>query len=311
VVVSVARAVRFDEYGGVDVLNVVDVDAPRPGPGQLLVRVKAAGINPGEAKIREGMLREQFPATFPSGEGSDLAGIVEEVGDGVTGFGPGDDVLGFTHNRASHAELVVAEAENVVHKPKNVPWEVAGALYVVGVTAWAAVRAVGPTAEDTVVVSGAAGGVGSLVVQLARRTGARVIGLASEPNHPWLRDHGVTPVTYGGGVEQRIREAAGGTPDAFIDTVGGGYVELALKLGVAPERTETIADFAAAQKHGTQMAGSMSPDDPAQVLAELADLIDKGQLEIPIAGVYPLEQVRDAFREVERGHTHGKIVLLP
>ena len=306
-----ARAVRFDEYGGVDVLNVVDVDAPRPGPGQLLVRVKAAGINPGEAKIREGMMHERFPATFPSGEGSDLDGVVEEVGEGVTGFGPGDEVLGFTHNRASHAEFVVVEAENVTRKPPNVPWEVAGGLYVVGVTAWAAVEAVRPTAEDTVVVSGAAGGVGSLVVQLARRTGARVIGLASEPNHQWLRDHGVTPVTYGDGVEQRIREAAGGTPDAFIDTVGGGYVELALKLGVAPERTETIADFAAAQKHGTQMAGSMSPDDPAQVLAELADLIDKGQLEIPIAGVYPLEQVRDAFREVERGHTHGKIVLVP
>ena len=306
-----ARAVRFDEYGGVDVLNVVDVDAPRPGPGQLLVRVKAAGINPGEAKIREGMMHERFPATFPSGEGSDLAGVVEEVGEGVTGFGPGDEVLGFTHNRASHAEFVVVEAENVTRKPPNVPWEVAGGLYVVGVTAWAAVDAVRPTAEDTVVVSGAAGGVGSLVVQLARRTGARVIGLASEPNHQWLRDHGVTPVTYGDGVEQRIREAAGGTPDAFIDTVGGGYVELALKLGVAPERTETIADFAAAQKYGTQMAGSMSPDDPAQVLAELADLIDKGQLEIPIAGVYPLEQVRDAFREVERGHTHGKIVLVP
>ena len=306
-----ARAVRFDEYGGVDVLNVVDVDAPRPGPGQLLVRVKAAGINPGEAKIREGMMHERFPATFPSGEGSDLAGVVEEVGEGVTGFVPGDEVLGFTHNRASHAEFVVVEAVNVTRKPPNVPWEVAGGLYVVGVTAWAAVEAVRPTAEDTVVVSGAAGGVGSLVVQLARRTGARVIGLASEPNHQWLRDHGVTPVTYGDGVEQRIREAAGGTPDAFIDTVGGGYVELALKLGVAPERTETIADFAAAQKYGTQMAGSMSPDDPAQVLAELADLIDKGQLEIPIAGVYPLEQVRDAFREVERGHTHGKIVLLP
>ena len=306
-----ARAVRFDEYGGVDVLNVVDVDAPRPGPGQLLVRVKAAGINPGEAKIREGMMHERFPATFPSGEGSDLAGVVEEVGEGVTGFVPGDEVLGFTHNRASHAEFVVVEAVNVTRKPPNVPWEVAGGLYVVGVTAWAAVEAVRPTAEDTVVVSGAAGGVGSLVVQLARRTGARVIGLASELNHQWLRDHGVTPVTYGDGVEQRIREAAGGTPDAFIDTVGDGYVELALKLGVAPERTETIADFAAAQKYGTQMAGSMSPDDPAQVLAELADLIDKGQLEIPIAGVYPLEQVRDAFREVERGHTHGKIVLLP
>jgi NADPH:quinone reductase-like Zn-dependent oxidoreductase len=305
------RAVQFDGYGDVDVLNIVDVDPPHPGPGQLLVRVKAAGINPGEGKIREGMLHERFPATFPSGEGSDLAGVVDEVGDGVTGFALGDEVLGFTHNRASHAELVVTEAANVVRKPPNVSWEAAGSLYVVGVTAYAAVGAVDLSPGDTVVVAGAAGGVGSLVVQLARRAGARVIGLASERNHQWLRDHGVTPVTYGDGVAQRIREAADGPPDAFIDTVGGGYVELALQLGVPPERIETIIDFAAAQKHGTKMEGSMSPDNPAQVLAELADLMDKGELELPIAGVYPLEQVREAFREVERGHTHGKIVLAP
>jgi NADPH:quinone reductase-like Zn-dependent oxidoreductase len=306
-----ARAVRFDEYGGVDVLHVDDVDPPRPGPGQLLVRVKAAGINPGEAKIRQGMMHERFPATFPSGQGSDLAGVVEEVGEGVGGFSAGDEVLGFTHNRASQAELAVVEAENMTGKPANVPWEVAGALYVVGVTAYAAVRAVDLTAQDTVVVSGAAGGVGSLVVQLARRTGARVIGLASEPNHQWLRDHGVTPVTYGDGVEGRIREAAGGIPDALIDTAGGGYVDLALALGVRPERIETIIDFAAAQQHGTKMAGSMSPDHPARVLAELADLIARGELELPIAGVYPLERVRDAFRQVEGGHTHGKLVLVP
>jgi NADPH:quinone reductase-like Zn-dependent oxidoreductase len=306
-----ARAVRFDEYGGVDVLHVDDVDPPRPGPGQLLVSVKAAGINPGEGKIREGLMHERFPATFPSGQGSDLAGVVAEVGEGAGGFSVGDEVLGFTHNRASQAELVVVEAKNVTRKPPGVPWEVAGALYVVGVTAYAAVQAVDLTAQDTVVVSGAAGGVGSLAVQLARRTGARVIGLASEPNHQWLSDHGVTPLTYGDGVQQRIREASGGAPTAFIDTVGSGYVDLALALGVRPERIETIIDFAAAQKHGTQMAGSTSPEDPAQVLAELADLIARGELDLPIAAIYPLERVRDAFRQVEGGHTHGKIVLVP
>jgi NADPH:quinone reductase-like Zn-dependent oxidoreductase len=305
------RAVRFDEYGDVGVLYVADVDAPRPGPGQLLVRVRAAGINPGEAKIREGAMHARFPATFPSGEGSDLAGLVEEVGEGVSEFVPGDEVLGFTHNRASHAELVVAEVANVVRKPANVPWEVAGSLYVVGVTAYVAVEAVHLADGETVVVSGAAGGVGSVAVQLARRTGARVIGLASEPNHQWLRDHGVTPLVYGDGVADRIRETAGGTPDAFIDTVGGGYVKLAIGLGISPDRIETIIDFAAAQEHGTKMEGSTSPDDPARILAELAGLIDRGELEIPIAGVYPLERVQDAFREVERGHTHGKLVLVP
>ncbi|HWE10165.1 MAG TPA: NADP-dependent oxidoreductase [Solirubrobacteraceae bacterium] len=305
-----SRAVRFDEYGGVDVLNVVDVDPPTPGPGQLLVRVKAAGINPGEAKIREGEMHERFPSTFPSGEGSDLAGVVEQAGDGVTDFSLGDEVLGFTHNRASHAEHVVVEADNVTRKPPNVSWEAAGSLYVVGATAYAAVRAVGLTPGETVVVAGAAGGVGSVAVQLAKRNGARVIGLASDPNHRWLRDHGVMPVSYGEGVAERIREAAGGAVDAFIDTVGGGYVEFALELGVAPERVETIIDFAAARKHGTKMAGSMDASN-AVVLTELADLIDRGELEIPIAGVYPLDQVRDAFREVEGGHTHGKIVLVP
>jgi NADPH:quinone reductase-like Zn-dependent oxidoreductase len=306
-----ARAVRFDEYGDVGVLYVADVDAPRPGPGQLLVRVRAAGINPGEAKIREGAMHARFPATFPSGEGSDLAGLVEEVGEGVSEFVPGDEVLGFTHNRASHAELAVAEVANVVRKPANVPWEVAGSLYVVGVTAYVAVEAVHLADGETVVVSGAAGGVGSVAVQLARRTGARVIGLASEPNHQWLRDHGVTPLVYGDGVADRIRETAGGTPDAFIDTVGGGYVKLAIGLGISPDRIETIIDFAAAQEYGTKMEGSTSPDDPARILAELAGLIDRGELEIPIAGVYPLERVQDAFREVERGHTHGKLVLVP
>jgi NADPH:quinone reductase-like Zn-dependent oxidoreductase len=304
------RAVRFDEYGGLDVLHVVDVDPPRPGPGQLLARVKAAGVNPGEAKIREGMMHQRFPATFPSGEGSDLAGVVEQVGDGVREFAVGDEVLGFTHNRASHAELVVVEAENVTRKPLNVSWEVAGSLYVVGATGYAAVRAVGLSARDTVVVAGAAGGVGSVTVQLAKRSGATVIGLAGQGNHRWLQDHGVIPVTYGAGVKERILDAARGSVDAFIDTVGGGYVELALELGVGPERVDTIVDFAAAQQHGTKMDGSMTASN-AQVLAELADLVDRGELEIPIAGVYPLDQVREAFREIERGHTHGKIVLVP
>ncbi|HET8976572.1 MAG TPA: NADP-dependent oxidoreductase [Solirubrobacteraceae bacterium] len=300
---------RFDEYGAVDVLYVADVKPPRPGRGQLLVRVRAAGVNPGEAKIRQGAMHERFPATFPSGEGSDLAGVVEEVGEGVTGFAIGDEVLGFTHNRASHAEHVVVEAENVTLRPAGVPWEVAGSLYVVGCTAYAAVRAVSPSASDTVVVAGAAGGVGSLVVQLARRAGAEVVGLASEPHHAWLREHGVIPVTYGEGVAERIRRATTRV-DAFIDTVGDGYVELALELGVAPGRIETIIDFAAAQRHGTKMEGSMSASTAA-VLAELAQLVERGELEVPIEAVYPLEQVQAAFREVERGHTHGKIVLVP
>jgi NADPH:quinone reductase-like Zn-dependent oxidoreductase len=305
-----SRAVRYDEYGSVDVLAVVDVEPPTPGPGQLLVRVRAAGINPGEAKIRAGLLHERYPATFPSGQGSDLAGVVEQVGDGVAEFAAGDEVIGYTDNRASHAELVLVEAENATRRPGNVPWEVAGSLFVAGATASAAVRAVAAGPGDTVVVAGAAGGVGSIAVQLAVRAGATVIGLASPANHDWLRAHDVLPVTYGAGVAQRIRAAAPDDVDAFIDTVGEGYVELALELGVAPERIDTIVDFAAVEKLGVKAEGNAAGAS-AQTLAELAELIADGALEIPIERVYPLDQVRDAYRELEAGHTRGKIVLTP
>ena len=304
------QAVRFDEYGDVDVLKVVEVPRPVPGAGQVLVRVKAAGINPGEASIRKGLLHAMWPATFPSGEGSDLAGVVEEVGPDVARFGVGDEVLGFVDTRSSHAELVVADVDNVVGRPANVPWEVAGSLFVVGTTAYAAVRAVNLSSGDTVVVSGAAGGVGSLAVQLAADSGATVIGLASETHHPWLAGHGVIPVAYGEGVEERIRAAGRGRVDAFIDTFGGGYVEMAIKLGVAPDRINTIIDRAAAQAYGAKNDGSGAAAS-ADVLGELAGLIADGRLEIPIAKAYPLAAVREAYRDLEQRHTLGKIVLIP
>jgi NADPH:quinone reductase-like Zn-dependent oxidoreductase len=305
-----SRAVRFESYGDVDVLDVVEVPDPVPAAGQLLVRVRAAGINPGEAKIREGLLASRWPATFPSGQGSDLAGVVEAVGEGVDGFAAGDEVIGFTHERASHAELVVISAADATAKPAGVPWDVAGALFVAGATAWASVRAVALAAGDTVVVAGAAGGVGVIAVQLAGRAGASVIGLASARHHEWLRAHGVVPVVYGDGVDDRIREAAPGGVDAFLDLVGGGYVELALERGVAPARINTIADFAAIEKHGVKSEGN-AVGASAAVLAELASLVEAGELEVPIAARYPLDQVRDAYRELAHNHTRGKIVLLP
>jgi NADPH:quinone reductase-like Zn-dependent oxidoreductase len=160
------------------------------------------------------------------------------------------------------------------------------------------------------VVSGAAGGVGSIAVQLSRNAGATVIGLASEAHHGWLASHGVIPVTYGEGVADRIRAASGGRVDAFLDTFGGDYVELALELGVRPDRIDTIANFAAREKYGVKTDGSAAGAS-ADVLAELVGLIDKGQLEIPIAAVYPLTEVQAAYRELEQGHTLGKIVLKP
>ena len=208
------------------------------------------------------------------------------------------------------AELVIVEADHLVHRPAHVSWEQAGALFVAGTTAYAAVQAVSLKAGDTVVVSGAAGGVGSIAVQLATNVGAKVIGLASAANHAWLGDHGVIPVAYGEGVADRIRAASGNKVDAFIDTFGGGYVDLALELGVAPDRIDTIIDFAAAAKHDVKTAGNAAAAN-AKVLAELAGLIDAGRLEIPIAKVYRLADARDAYRDLARRHTRGKIVLVP
>ena len=304
------RAVKFDHYGGIDVLHVEDVPLPEPGKGQVLVKVRAAGINPGEAMIREGLMAKQWPATFPSGQGSDFAGTVEKVGPGVKNLAHGIEVIGFTDHRASHAEYVLAEANHLTRRPPHVSWEQAGALFVAGTTAYAAVRAVGLKKGDCLVISGAAGGVGSIALQLALLQGAKVIGLASREHHPWIAGKGAIPVSYGEGMTRRIMAAADGAIDAFIDTYGHGYVELALQLGVKPERIDTIIDFPAAQKYSVRTAGN-AQGATAEVVADLAALIEQGQLEIPIDHVYPLDRVRDAYQQLERRHTHGKIVLVP
>jgi NADPH:quinone reductase-like Zn-dependent oxidoreductase len=302
--------VRLNEYGGVEVLQVVDVPRPVPGPGQVVVEVRAAGINPGEGTIRRGELHHRWPSTFPSGQGSDFAGVVASLGSGVDTVAVGDEVIGFVHTRSSHAEFVVANAADLVPKPENVSWEVAGSLFVVGTSAYASLRAVGLTAGETVVVSGAAGGVGSVTVQLAKHAGATVIGIASAANHGWLLDHGVLPVAYGEGVVSRVRAAAGGRVDAFVDTYGGDYVENAIELGVSVDRINTIINFPAVEKFGVKAEGNNDAAS-AEVLAELSSLLAKGVLEIPIAAVYPLAGVRAAYAELEKHHTRGKIVLVP
>jgi NADPH:quinone reductase-like Zn-dependent oxidoreductase len=305
-----ARAVRFDNYGDRDVLYVADVEAPEPAAGEVIVEVRAAGINPGETAIRAGALKERFPATFPSGEGSDLAGVVSSVGDDVREFAVGDDVLGWSWRRSSHAEYVAVPVTQLIRKPTQLSWEVAGSLYVVGCTAYAAVRAVDAGQGDTVAVSGAAGGVGTVVVQLLRTKGATVLGIASPPNHGWLAAHGVIPVGYGDGLLERLQAAAPNGIDAFIDLFGPQYVELAAEVGIAPDRIETITARDKAHELGTKDQGSADAST-TDVLSEMADLVASGQIELPIAATYPLEKVRDAFVQLEQRHTHGKIVLIP
>jgi NADPH:quinone reductase len=305
-----ARAVRFDRYGDLDVLYIADVQVPVPPPGEVVVEVRAAGVNPGEAAIRTGVLHEMFPATFPSGEGSDLAGVVHSIGDGVSEFAVGDEVLGWSWRRSSHAEYAAVPVTQLVTKPANLSWEVAGSLYVVACTAYAAVRAVGADRGDTVAVSAAAGGVGTVVVQLLRTKGVTVLGIASEINHEWLAAHGAIPIAYGDGIADRLKAAAPSGIDAFIDLFGPDYVQLAVDLGVEADRIETIISREKAQELGAKTEGSVDAST-TDVLSHMAELVASGQIEIPVAATYPLERVRDAFAELQERHTHGKIVLIP
>jgi NADPH:quinone reductase-like Zn-dependent oxidoreductase len=304
------RAVRFHEYGGIDVLRVESIELRPLGPEDVVVDVRAAGINPGEANIRTGSLEAMYPTAFPSGEGSDLAGVISAVGDGVTEWQAGDEVLGWSWERSSHAERVVVPASQLIRKPAALPWDVAGSLYVAGCTAFAAVRAVSAAEGETVLVSAASGGVGSIAVQLLRLRGAHVIAIASERNAHWLHKQGAIVVPYGDDITDRVRAAAPAGIDAAIDLFGPEYVYLAASLGVPPERIDTVISFQAAAGVGAKTEGSTAGTS-TEILTDLARLAADGFIEVPIAARYPLDQVRDAFAELERRHTFGKIVLLP
>jgi NADPH2:quinone reductase len=303
------RAVRFDEYGDRDVLYVTEVDTPTPEADRVVVKVVAAGINPGEAGIRSGALHERFPSTFPSGEGTDFAGVIDAVGSKVTEFSVGDDVYGWSWERSSHAEYLSVPTTQIVKKSAGLGWLEAGSLNVAGATAWAAAEAVDPQPGQTIAVSGAAGGVGSVVVQLLALKGVSVLAIASESNHAWLSSRGATPIAYGDGLKERIESAAPDGVDAFIDLFGPEYIDLALELGVAPERIETIISFQRAAEVGTKTDGSVDGTS-TEVMAELGELIAGGKLEFPIAATFSIEQIQDAFALLEQRHTHGKIVLV-
>ncbi|MDQ1552054.1 MAG: hypothetical protein QOD50_1476 [Actinomycetota bacterium] len=303
-----SRAVRFDRYGAADVLKVVDVEDRSPGANEVRVRVVTAGINPGEIPVREGKMHERFPATFPSGEGSDFAGVVVEVGDRVDGVAVGDDVIGFSNERNAQAESVTIAADRVIPKPHGVPWDAAGALYIAGTTARACLDAVRVRRGDTVVVAGAAGGVGVLATQLAVLAGAAVVATAGKENHAYLTSIGAIPVEYGKGLADRIRKIVPDGVDAFIDAHGDGNVEVAVALGVDRDRINTIADHVARKKYGVKGDGTATVS-PREALIELARLIAASELQLPIAATFPLEQVRAAYERLGRGHGLGKIVL--
>ncbi|HWD70697.1 MAG TPA: NADP-dependent oxidoreductase [Solirubrobacteraceae bacterium] len=308
-----SRAVSFEQYGGIDVLNVVDVDPPEPGEGQILLRVKAAGVNPFDAKLRSGMFEQSIPVSFPALQGSEVAGVVERVAPGVVGFAPGDEILGATAKRGGQADLAVVDQTHVLVRPASLAWEVAGGLWSVATTAYASVAAVSAAAGDVVMVAGAAGAVGGLASQLARQRGATVIGVAGEAGQAWLRSRGVNPIVYGEGFADRLDQTLAelGRPlSALIDTAGQGYVEMAIERGIAPERINTLADYAAIKAYGVKNDGRGAADTP-EVMSEVVGLIVAGEVELPIAAAFPLEQVREAYALLENSRPPGKIVLVP
>ncbi|MBW4043238.1 MAG: NADP-dependent oxidoreductase [Acidobacteria bacterium] len=303
------RAVQIERYGDESVLQVREVPDPEPGEGEVVVRVVTAGTNPGEIGVRSGAMAAMYPATFPMGEGSDLAGHIVAVGSGVPDLAVGQPVIGLSDSRNAQAELALLPADRVVPKPDALDWDVAATLYVAGTTALAALQTVPVGSGDTVVVAGAAGGVGIFLTQLAVGTGARVIAIASVSHHDWLREHGTEPVAYGDGLEQRLRDAAPDGVTAFFDLFGNGYTDLAIALGVSPDRVDTIIDFGAVERLGVQAKGMAALADPAQGVRELAAILAGGGFDVPIKARFPLEQVQEAYRELGRRRGLGKVVL--
>ena len=296
------RAVRFDAFGGPEVLHVVDVEEPHPGPGQIRVAVRAASVNPIDWKVRSGMLGGELPIV----PGADVAGVVDEVGEGVEDVIPGDEVFGFAvgGGAAEHTLL-----EDYAHKPAGMTWEEAGALPVAVETATRVLDALGVRDGDTVLINGAAGGVGLAAVQLARARGARVIATASEGNHAFLRELGAEPTTYGEGMVERVRALAPDGVDRALDTAGRGALPDLIELTGTPDHVITIADFQAAPGLGVRL--STGGDRAVHGLRDAAQLFEAGRFSMPVAATFPFDQAAEAHRLSESGHVRGKLVLTP
>lgn len=303
-----SRAVIHEAFGGPEVLELREVPEPHAGPGEVRVRTTAAGLNPMDVGIASrAEVAARFGITAPSGFGTDFAGVVDEVGDGVTGFAVGDRVHGGALGRAA-AEFVVVKGrpEALWHTPEGISDEVASTLPVAGSTAAAAVAAIDLRAGDTVLVGGAAGGVGVFAVQLAKLAGARVVGTASEDTFDFLRQLGVEPVAYGPGLADRVRAVAPDGVAAATDLFGTETAETALALGVPPQRISTIA-AGPNPPGGVRATGAV--DAAPDALRRITDAILAGDITVPIAATFPMERIRDAVTLQAGRHVHGKIVI--
>jgi NADPH2:quinone reductase len=301
------RTVQFDRFGGVDVLELVEVEKPVPGPGEVVVEVLAAGVNHIEAFLRQGKYGDEFPVRFPARQGTDFSGIVRAIGEGVSRVSKNAEVLGHAE-MGSHANFVLVPERNLVAKPANLSWEVAGSLFLAGVAAEDAVQAVRPTEGESVVITAAAGGVGSMEAYLSMHRGAKVIGTCGERNFDYLRSIGVKPVLYGDGLADRIRALAPGGVSAYIDNFGGDNRAVSDELGVTPARFRSSEHRLAVELRAIKPTPEQALEH-TRVLAKLAGLAADRVINVLISGFYPFGRVREAFDDLEKHHARGKIVL--
>ncbi|MFK4804536.1 NADP-dependent oxidoreductase [Microbacterium sp. ZW CA_36] len=300
------KAQVITRFGDPEVFEYGEVDSPAAGPGQVLVRVAVAAVNPLDAKIRAGALASMFPIDFPAVLGNEIAGVVEAVGDGVPDFSAGERVVGFAPS-GGYAELVVTTPDRLVRVPDTLPLTQAATLPTAAETAQRALALLDVQPGETVVVNAAAGSVGSAAVQLLVAAGARVIGTASETNHDYLRALGATPVRYGEHLLADLDQAAPDGVDAAFDAGGRGFAEQMLAL-VDPSRIVTIVDFAAAAK-GVRIAAGDPFALNARSLPPVLDLAAAGRFATEIAAVVPFDGVAEAHRRSERGHLRGKLLV--
>ena len=302
------KAIATNAYGGPEVLALMDLPEPKLGPDSVLVRTKAAGVNPVDWKILAGYLDGVLRVHFPLVPGWDLAGVVEAVGGAITEYAPGDEVIGYVREDhvqcGTFAEKVAAPVRTLAKKPRALDWHQAAALPLAGLTAWQAIAAVGLRAGETLLVHAASGGVGSLAVQIARAKGARVVGTASEASHAHVRALGGEPVTYGDGLAERVRALAPGGVDAVVD-FAGKTTEVSLALLRGGARLASIVDPAVKAAGGRYVFVRPSTAD----LTALGELADAGKLSVPVAEVFPLVRAAEALARNKEGHTRGKLVI--
>jgi NADPH:quinone reductase-like Zn-dependent oxidoreductase len=304
------KAISYSRYGGPEVLEYGELREPKVGPDTVLVKVRAAAVNPVDWKCREGYLDGMFEAVFPVVPGWDVCGVVVQPGVSVTEFAVGDEVIGYVRedflSRGTFAEYVAAPVRTLARKPRNLTWEEAAGLPLAGLTAYQVLtRALRVTRGETVLVHAAAGGVGSIAVQLARHLGARVIGTASEANHDFVRQLGGEPVAYGEGLADRVRGLAPEGVDAAFDTVGGEALQASAALLAADGRLASIADPEVLTYAGRYYWVRPDADD----LQHLSELAEHGVVRVHVSDTFPLEQAAKAHRRNQTGRTRGKVVV--